>query len=120
MAVWAIAWAGSKPVASLTDGVLAGKVGLLRTGFLLALPALIPVTVLVVLMISVFAVRAWKPRRRLWQEPGRVRFKSVKKWYGLAEFYLDSAPLRAIEATAEVSHGGRVADAAEPVSVGVG
>ena len=58
MAVWAIAWAGSKPVASLADGWLAGTVGLRRTGFILALPALIPVTVLIVLMISVLVVRA--------------------------------------------------------------
>ena len=54
MAVWAIAWAGSKPLASLADGLLAGTVGLRWTGFLLALPALIPITVLIVLMISVF------------------------------------------------------------------
>jgi MFS family permease len=120
MAVWAIAWAGSKPVASLTDGLLARHVGLWRTGFLLALPALIPVTVLVALMISVFAVRAWKPRLRQWPTSERARFKSVKKWYGLAEFYLVSAPLRTIEAVPEVSHGGRAADAAEPVSVGAG
>ena len=120
MAVWAIAWAGSKPVASLTDGVLAGKVGLLRTGFLLALPALIPVTVLVVLMISVFVVRAWRPRRRPWPAQERVRFKSVKNWYSRAEFYLVNAPLRTTEAALEGSHGGRVTDAAEPVSVGVG
>jgi len=120
MAVWAIAWAGSKPVASLADGLLAGKVGLRWTGFLLALPALIPVSVLVVLMISVFAVRARKPRRRPWPAPERVRFKSVEKWYGRAEFYLDSAPLRTIEAAPEASHGGQVAGAAEPVPVGVG
>lgn len=46
MAVWAIAWAGSKPFASLTDGLLAGYVGLQWTGVILAIPALIPVTVL--------------------------------------------------------------------------
>jgi predicted MFS family arabinose efflux permease len=47
MAVWAIAWAGSKPIASLTDGLLAGLVGLRWTGIILALPALIPLVVLV-------------------------------------------------------------------------
>jgi len=47
MAVWAIAWAGSKPIASLTDGLLAGWIGVRWTGVLLALPALIPVAVLI-------------------------------------------------------------------------
>jgi MFS family permease len=46
MAVWAIAWAGSKPFASLADGLLAGWVGLRWTGVILAVPALIPVIVL--------------------------------------------------------------------------
>ncbi len=56
MAVWAIAWAGSKPLASLTDGLLAGWIGVRPTGMLLALPAFMP--------IAVLAVRAWtqKPR----------------------------------------------------------
>jgi len=48
MAVWAIAWAGSKPLASLADGLLATYVGVRWTGVLLALPALIPITVLIV------------------------------------------------------------------------
>lgn len=42
MAVWAIAWTGSKPVASLLDGFLASQIGLQWTGVLLALPALAP------------------------------------------------------------------------------
>jgi MFS family permease len=46
MAVWAIAWAGSKPLASLTDGLLASTVGVRGTGVLLALPALVPIAVL--------------------------------------------------------------------------
>jgi MFS family permease len=46
MAVWAIAWAGSKPFASLADGLLAGWVGLRWTGIILAIPALIPIVVL--------------------------------------------------------------------------
>lgn len=46
MAVWAIAWAGSKPFASLVDGLLATGVGVRWTGIILAAPALIPITVL--------------------------------------------------------------------------
>jgi len=46
MAVWAIAWAGSKPIASLVDGSLAGVIGVRHTGILLALPALVPALVL--------------------------------------------------------------------------
>ncbi len=46
MAIWAIAWAGSKPLASLTDGFLATTLGVRWTGVLLALPALIPFLVL--------------------------------------------------------------------------
>jgi predicted MFS family arabinose efflux permease len=42
MAAWAVAWAGSKPIASLADGSLAGLIGIRLTGFLLALPALVP------------------------------------------------------------------------------
>ena len=47
MAVWAIAWAGSKPLASLTDGLLAGWIGVRWTGAALALPALIPIAVMI-------------------------------------------------------------------------
>ena len=47
MAVWAIAWAGSKPLASLTDGLLAGWIGVRWTGVALALPALIPIAVMI-------------------------------------------------------------------------
>ena len=47
MAVWAIAWAGSKPLASLTDGSLAGLAGYQVTGVLLALPAMLPVAYLI-------------------------------------------------------------------------
>jgi hypothetical protein len=42
MAVWAIAWAGSKPFASLTDGMLGSLIGVQWTGLILAAPALIP------------------------------------------------------------------------------
>lgn len=47
MAVWAIAWAGSKPLASLADGFLAGAIGVRWTGILLALPAVVPMIVLI-------------------------------------------------------------------------
>ena len=40
MALWAIAWAGSKPIASLTDGWLASTVGIRPAGIALAAPAL--------------------------------------------------------------------------------
>lgn len=47
MAAWAVAWAGSKPIASFTDGTFAGILGFRLTGFLLALPALVPVVILI-------------------------------------------------------------------------
>jgi len=47
MAAWAVAWAGSKPLASLVDGSLAGVIGVRPTGILMALPALIPALVLI-------------------------------------------------------------------------
>ena len=43
MAIWAIAWAGSKPLASLTDGLLASHIGVRPTGMILALPAFAPI-----------------------------------------------------------------------------
>jgi MFS family permease len=57
MAVWAIAWAGSKPLASLTDGLLAGWIGIRPTGMLLAVPAFLP--------IAALTVRAYAPKPRL-------------------------------------------------------
>ena len=47
MAAWAVAWAGSKPIASVTDGTLAAILGFRLTGLMLALPALLPAVVLV-------------------------------------------------------------------------
>jgi predicted MFS family arabinose efflux permease len=48
MAAWALAWAGSKPIASFADGALAGSpLGMRSTAILLALPALVPAFVLV-------------------------------------------------------------------------
>ena len=67
MAVWAIAWAGSKPVASLADGLLPGWIGLKWTGFVLATPALVPLAVLIGLMIFFFFARGrWKPQPDRW------------------------------------------------------
>lgn len=41
MALWAIAWAGSKPLASITDGWLASHLGIFHAGVILAAPALV-------------------------------------------------------------------------------
>ena len=49
MAVWAIAWAGSKPFASLIDGTLGSWIGPQWTGLILAMPALVPITVIVLM-----------------------------------------------------------------------
>jgi MFS family permease len=38
--LWAIAWAGTKPIASLLDGWLASHIGILLTGIILAFPAI--------------------------------------------------------------------------------
>ena len=48
MAVWAIAWAGSKPLASLADGSAAGIIGYRATGILLALPVFAPLIYLMI------------------------------------------------------------------------
>jgi predicted MFS family arabinose efflux permease len=39
MALWAVAWAGTKPIASLADGWLASQLGLQWTAAILAIPA---------------------------------------------------------------------------------
>ena len=44
MAAWAVAWAGSKPIASLADGSLAGLIGVRATGILLAYPPCCPLS----------------------------------------------------------------------------
>lgn len=63
MAIWAIAWAGSKPVASLSDGVLAGSIGIRWTGVVLAAPALMPIVALLALPVLVLAIQKWKPEQ---------------------------------------------------------
>jgi MFS family permease len=62
MAVWAIAWAGSKPLASLADGLLASRVGVQWTGVLLILPAL--ALILAVILWSVLGRRLAAPSQR--------------------------------------------------------
>ena len=47
MALWAIAWAGSKPLASLVDGMRGSWIGPQWTGMILATPALIPFLVII-------------------------------------------------------------------------
>ena len=49
MAAWAVAWAGSKPIASLADGYLASHIGVRPTGILLAVPAMLPALALILL-----------------------------------------------------------------------
>jgi len=41
MALWAVAWAGTKPIASLADGVLASHLGIQAAAVILAFPALL-------------------------------------------------------------------------------
>lgn len=65
MAVWAIAWAGSKPFASLLDGTLGAWIGPQWTGLILAMPALIPVLMIVLLP----KLTSWLAGRRPGAEP---------------------------------------------------
>jgi MFS family permease len=58
MGLWAVAWAGSKPIASLVDGALPALVGIRATGVILAAPTLFPVLILV--FCPVFAGRLAK------------------------------------------------------------
>lgn len=47
MGLWTVAWAGTKPIASLIDGALPTLVGVQICGVVLAIPALIPLLMLV-------------------------------------------------------------------------
>lgn len=105
MAVWAIAWAGSKPLASLSDGVLAGGialkwhgviikwhgVGIKWAGVLLATPALVPVMILITLAGVVVAVRMWKPQEGRWVAR-QLDTLTAKWWFRHTEELLVSAP----------------------------
>ncbi len=91
MAVWAIAWAGSKPLASLSDGLLGREIGIKWTGVLLAAPALVPLLVLVALSVLVLAVRNWNPQKGRW----RAQFLDTLAtfpWVRRAEELLITAP----------------------------
>jgi MFS family permease len=120
MAVWAIAWAGSKPVASLTDGVLADTVGLKWTGMILALPALIPVIVMVALMVCVYVTRKRKPRPTLHDGPalrqrtsstsGRKLTVALDRRAGATAVWVEQSSLDAFHRASEllsVSEAGR-------------
>jgi len=52
MAAWAVAWAGSKPLASLADGFIANFITVPAAGVLLALPALLPALVVIIFFRS--------------------------------------------------------------------
>jgi MFS family permease len=88
MAVWAIAWAGSKPIASLADGLLANSAGLKWTGVLLALPALVPIVVLIALMVFVFTRRSKNAGLNRWP----ISRLESPKWPEL----LRSAPVESV------------------------
>jgi MFS family permease len=65
MGMWTVAWAGSKPIASIIDGALPGLVGVRLTGVMLAFPALLPLLVLI--FFPSVAKRFTRPR-----SPGRA------------------------------------------------
>jgi MFS family permease len=60
MALWAIAWAGSKPLASLADGWMAGQIGVQWTGVVLTAPAI------TVAMLELFLRPGVKNRLKVW------------------------------------------------------
>ena len=63
MAVWAVAWAGSKPLASLADGFLAARYNVQTAGLVLALPALLPALAVITLGrpgVQQMIPRSWK------------------------------------------------------------
>lgn len=94
MAVWAIAWAGSKPVASLGDGLLASHYGIKLTGVVLALPAMMPVAALLVVVILVLAVQHWKPRQ---DSLVRRREKlASQEWFQRTELMIGSSPTESV------------------------
>ena len=98
MAVWAIAWAGSKPVASLSDGLMAGGIGIRWTGVLLATPALIPIAVLLALPVVVFVVKKWHPRQdRL--SSRRERLASQEWFRRTEEFMIAPSPTESVAKT---------------------
>ena len=67
MGLWTVAWAGSKPIASIIDGSLPSLVGIRITGVLLASPTFLPIIVL----IFCPSIVQWvlKPRRLAVPDP---------------------------------------------------
>ena len=61
MGLWTVAWAGSKPIASIIDGSLPSLVGIRITGVLLASPTFLPI----IMLIFCPSIVQWvlKPRR---------------------------------------------------------
>jgi MFS family permease len=49
MGLWTVAWAGSKPFASAIDGLLPSVAGVRATGVIMAIPALLPPLVLILM-----------------------------------------------------------------------
>lgn len=80
MAVWAIAWAGSKPLASLADGLLAGSIGIRWTGAVMALPAMVPIMVLIALPVVMAGVGSLRLRDGHWLARWRDN-PTVQGWY---------------------------------------
>jgi len=60
MALWAIAWAGSKPLASLADGWLASHIGVFHTGIALAVPAI------AIALLELFLSGRVRKRMKVW------------------------------------------------------
>jgi MFS family permease len=87
MAVWAIAWAGSKPFASLIDGALGSTIGPQWTGVVLAGPALIPALVLVTVSLR------GKVRERKRQEAKRY----ADQWYLESQLYYSAEPSSSVK-----------------------
>jgi MFS family permease len=56
MALWAVAWAGTKPIASLADGLLASYLGIRTAAVMLAVPALL------IAAPEIFLRECWKIR----------------------------------------------------------
>jgi len=90
MAVWAIAWAGSKPVASLSDGLLAGGLGIQWTGVLLAIPAFLPAAALALLPLLVLVIQRWEPSQG-WLFKRREML-TTQEWFWRTADFMVHAP----------------------------
>ena len=72
--LWAIAWAGTKPMASLLDGWLASHVGILLTGIVLASPAA------VLALCELWLPRTEKRRIKNWSLSNHLETTSPSPW----------------------------------------